>query len=96
MSGWQGSTRRARLPRDWATRRAKVKRRAKGKCEAEAHVPECDGYGSECDHIDRGDDHRLSNLQWLSGPCHQAKTLRENQARTDSRRLPREAHPSGL
>ena len=46
-------------------------------CQATVHVPECDGYGSQCDHIDRGDDHSLTNLQWLSQPCHTAKTQQE-------------------
>lgn len=96
MSGWANSTRRQRLPADWETRRAKVKHRARGMCQAKQHVPECDGYGNECDHIISGDDHSLANLQWLSTPCHKAKTEAENAARVTSRRLPREAHPSGL
>lgn len=62
------------------------------------HEPECDGIGTECDHIERGDDHRLSNLQWLSGPCHHAKTLREAQAAVMDRKawamLPIEEHPN--
>ena len=46
-------------------------------CEAEHHVPACDGIGTQCDHIQAGDNHQLDNLQWLSTPCHLAKTLTE-------------------
>lgn len=88
---WETSTRRSRLPADWPKRVAAVKRRAKGRCEAERHEPECNGVGRECDHIDRGDNHELSNLQWLSTPCHKAKTTAENQRRTGRR--PAERHP---
>ena len=97
MSGWSGSTRRARLPSDWPKRRARVKARAKGMCEAKVHEPECSGEGAECDHIVHGDDHSLSNLQWLSGPCHKAKTLAEAgdalRGRRDAAKLPTERHP---
>ena len=48
-------------------------------CQAAVHAPDCHGIGAECDHIKPGDDHSLSNLQWLSAPCHLAKTLREAQ-----------------
>ena len=80
---WSGSTRSARLPRDWAKRRRAVKKRAGGLCEAANHVEAsayvegCDGIGTECDHIINNDDHSLTNLQWLSTPCHLAKTLTE-------------------
>lgn len=97
---WSTSTRRARLPSDWAKRRAKVKHRAKGQCQATTHEPECDGMGNECDHIKPGDDHRLSNLQWLSGPCHAAKTQREAQkalsGAREAAKLPRETHPGAM
>ena len=93
---WAGSTRRARLPRDWPARVAKVKARAKGRCQAREHEPECDGIGTDCDHIKSGDDHRLSNLQWLSGPCHDAKTKRDNAARLALRWRPAEPHPGAL
>jgi 5-methylcytosine-specific restriction protein A len=63
-------------------------------CEAKVHEPECSGEGAECDHIERGDDHSPSNLQWLSVPCHKAKTLAENRQRLTSTKLPRERHPS--
>lgn len=97
---WDTSTRRSRLPSDWPQRREQVKARAQGRCQAAAHEPECSGIGSECDHVVAGDDHRLSNLQWLSGPCHRAKTKREAQAAKDAiraaRRRPIEAHPGLL
>ena len=93
---WAGSTRRARLPKDWPVRVAAVKARAHGRCEARVHVAECDGTGRECDHVIRGDDHSLNNLQWLSTPCHKAKTLWENQQRRDALKLPREAHPGAV
>lgn len=44
------------------------------------HVEECDGVGAECDHVVEGDDHSLGNLQWLSTPCHKAKTAWTRQA----------------
>lgn len=87
--GWVGSTRRARLPKDWPQRVAATKARAQGRCEAQQHQPECDGIGRECDHVRRGDDHSLSNLQWLSTPCHKAKTTAEQPRRT----RPRRGHP---
>lgn len=76
---WQTSNRRARLPANWDTLVAQVKRRAKGRCEAKGqHAQGCTGTGTECDHIEQGDDHSLANLQWLSGPCHARKTRLDN------------------
>lgn len=98
--GWENSTRRDRLPDDWWKRRARVKRRAGGKCEATVHDPKCDGIGTDADHIIEGDDHSDANLQWLSYPCHKAKTSRENARRNrDRARLrlrPAEAHPGRI
>lgn len=75
------SKRSSRLPADWADLRAQVKARANGRCEALVHHHLCNGTGAECDHIIAGDDHRLSNLQWLSRQCHQVKSIRENRDR---------------
>lgn len=81
---WSGSTRRQRLPPDWKARREATRNRANGQCEGISvhgeppwHVQDCDGVGSECDHDQRGDDHSLANLRWLSTPCHTRKTQLE-------------------
>jgi 5-methylcytosine-specific restriction protein A len=37
----------------------------------------CVEPGTDCDHIERGDDHSLSNLQWLCSWHHDKKTARE-------------------
>lgn len=83
---WRGTTRRSRLPDDWPQRRAQVEARAGGRCEAETrlgipHHPDCSRLGSECDHVRPGDEHDLTNLCWLSTPCHKAKTARETRER---------------
>jgi 5-methylcytosine-specific restriction protein A len=73
-----------------------IKRRAKGVCEAKVHVAECDGIGTQCDHVIAGDDHSLANLQWLSGPCHAAKTKLEalaGRAKQPRARRDAEQHP---
>lgn len=75
---WTTSDRAARLPRDWAERRAFVAARAAGRCEAALNDgSRCEGIGAECDHIRRGDDHRVENLQWLCSWHHKRKTRRE-------------------
>lgn len=97
---WETSTRRQRLPQDWPAIRVQVRDRARGMCEAGVHDPECDGIGAEADHIRQGDDHSLANLQWLSTPCHRAKTAREaaarNRARAAARLRPTERHPGAM
>ena len=96
---WASSNRRAGLPNDWPTRRRRVKHRARGRCEAKTHESGCDGIGTDCDHIGDPADHSLTNLQWLSRPCHNAKTQREAQAaRTPppARARQPEPHPGRL
>lgn len=94
---WHTSDRKDRLPPNWEAIRRQVKTRAKGRCEATEHAKGCGGWGRDADHITPGDNHTLTNLQWLSGPCHRAKTAREsaarNQARKQARIRPKEQHP---
>ena len=93
---WSTSDRKERLPANWDAIRARVKARAKGRCEAAQHVAGCPRTGSHCDHINHGDDHSLTNLQWLSKPCHDAKTrveAAEAHGITRAGRLPTEDHP---
>jgi 5-methylcytosine-specific restriction protein A len=84
---WERSDRRSRLPADWAARREAVRARAGGLCEL------CNAPGNQCDHVERGDDHSLENLQWLCRRCHTAKTQREANAARVSERRPPGRHP---
>ena len=97
--GWVGSTRAARLPADWPMRRARVKRRARGRCEWVDEQGRCPDPGTDCDHITPGDDHDLANLQWLCGWHHARKTAREGAAAAaprPPRARPAEPHPGLL
>ena len=97
--GWASSDRASRLPADWQARRKTVAARAGGRCQAiMSDGSRCRWPGSECDHIARGDNHDLSNLQWLCHWHHAQKTRREAvQARRDKRaaaeRRRMESHP---
>ena len=97
---WATSNRASRLPKDWERRKAAVKRRDHGRCQASKHNPRCDGQGTEVDHIHRGDDHRLENLELLNHYCHQDKTNAENKARRQAwaamKHRPAEKHPGAI
>lgn len=97
---WSTSDRRDRLPNDWPAIVGKVKARAGGRCQAIDHAPHCDGTGTDADHIHPGDNHSMSNLQWLSAECHKAKTARESAARNKRyaqlKRRPSEPHPGRM
>jgi len=85
---WEGSTRRARLPQDWSTRRLIVLKRDKGIC----HI--CGKSGADTvDHVVAGDDHSLQNLKPVHDRtpphCHRYKTNREAQAVRDGNRVRR-------
>ncbi len=78
---WAGSTRRRRLPPDWPAIRARIQRRAGGRCEATlSGGRRCPLPGSQCDHVQRGDDHSDSNLQWLCTDHHATKSGSEGRA----------------
>jgi 5-methylcytosine-specific restriction enzyme A len=92
VSRWAGSNRRARLPDDWHQRRATVIERDPT-CRLRIV---CHGAPStEADHIQAGDDHRLTNLQGVCLPCHARKSSGEGHAARyrNPRRRPTEQHP---
>lgn len=93
---WTTSSRRSRLPKDWATRRTYVRRRANDQCELTVDGIRCPRVGHECDHVTPGDNHDPSNLQWLCIAHHKAKTQAEAQAARPSRQRPAERHPGLL
>lgn len=95
---WSTSDRKSRLPSDWTRRRTATATRAGGMCEGLSlegeprwHVPTCPGRGTDCDHDQRGDDHSLENLRWLSAECHKHKTQHESDPNEWRSKL---AHPS--
>lgn len=106
MSGaWQNSDRKLRLPSNWPSLVAVVKRRAatslhpQGQCEAikVSTGARCKNAGRDCDHIVPGDNHDLSNLRLLCVWHHGTKSSREGNeaqaARRSSARRPPERHP---
>lgn len=88
---WAGSTRRARLPKNWAVLRRRVLARDHGICHA-CHQP----GATEVDHLEPGDNHNLTNLAAIHTACHNAKSSREGvaarAARPGRKRRP-EPHP---
>jgi 5-methylcytosine-specific restriction protein A len=93
---WEGSDRRKRLPKDWKERRILVEARAGGRCQAVLNdETRCPDQGTDCDHIVPGDNHEISNLQWLCRWHHNRKTSKEAHARRPriNERIPRESHP---
>ena len=93
---WSGSTRRYRLPPNWNILREQTKVRAGNQCEATLNDGRrCPDQGTDCDHIVAGDNHELSNLQWLCRWHHNKKSAREGQksSRRITEKHPREKHP---
>lgn len=93
---WYTSDRLERLPSDWDSIRAKVLRR-----DPVCKDPEgCTAESEEADHIERGDDHRLANLQGLCSHHHAKKSAREGndaKARLKAlRKRPVERHPGRI
>ena len=99
---WDGSDRSARLPADWSRRRAFVLARAGFRCEAQLHDTglRCEAVATDCDHVSRGDDHDVANLQALCSWHHKRKTHQEAMAELERVRRRREPparhHPGEL
>lgn len=84
---WQGSTRRARLPKDWPTIRARILERDGHRCTKITDGQRCANEATDVDHIINGDDHSDANLHALCDPHHRAKTASEGgQASARARR----------
>lgn len=76
-----------------------VKARALDQCEAKLNTGDrCYEFGSECDHINPGNDHSLDNLQWLCSWHHKKKSSAEgNKAKKRiTEQHPQERHPGFL
>lgn len=97
---WDGRSRAPHLPPDWDERRAYVAARAGGRCEGVmGDGTRCVEAGCECDHVEHGDDHDVSNLQWLCSWHHKRKTQREARAELSAlraARVPRRRPHPGL
>lgn len=92
MTWAKTGTRGDRLPSDWAARCAATEARAGYRCEDVTNGVRCPERGSDCDHIVRGDNHNLSNLQWLCAWHHKIKTAAEAaEARREKAKLAK--HP---
>lgn len=95
---WSGSTRRRRLPADWATPggiRDQVLGAPGGRVCKLRLDDGCTRYATEVDHIVAGDDHSMSNLQSACEHCHRIKSSREGNAVPRVReRRPAEVHPA--
>lgn len=90
-----GSWRTTKLPDDWNTLRAAVLIRDNHMCQNPRHGgKKCPNKATEVDHIKRGDDHSLSNLQAICRICHGRKTQAEGQQqKLDNVLRPKEKHP---
>jgi 5-methylcytosine-specific restriction protein A len=92
--GWENSTRKHRLPRNWHRLRAIVLRDANHQCEVVTNGIRCTNAATEVDHIIPGDDHSRENLRAICEEHHKPKSSREgNAARTKKYGKRVEDHP---
>ena len=102
MPGWQGSTRRERLPANWPALRAERLRLDHYRCRWIVNGRRCTEPATDVDHIVAGDDHSMSNLRSLCSAHHLRKSGQEGaegrakklRAVRDKYRQPEAAHPS--
>lgn len=95
---WAGSTRKARLPKNWSTELVPETFAVYGDTCYICGLP----GANEVDHVNPGDDHSLENRRPVHGKgtvqnCHQRKSSCEGgraaQAKKPKRRRPPEPHP---
>jgi 5-methylcytosine-specific restriction endonuclease McrA len=81
-TGWQGSTRRSRLPKNWAQIRFRVLRRDGSRCQwvREDTGQMCGLHATEVDHIVPSGSDDLSNLRSLCSYHHALKSSAEGGA----------------
>lgn len=78
---WTTSNRKTELPREWATLRKRVLARDGGVCQArDSQDRLCGAPANQVDHISRGHDHTLTNLQALCCWHHARKSSTEGHA----------------
>jgi 5-methylcytosine-specific restriction endonuclease McrA len=96
MAWKDGHERQSRLPKNWQTLRRRVLHRDKEICQGRKRDGSaCLARANHVDHIERGDNHSLDNLQSLCADCHARKTSREaNEVRAQlPNKRPPERHP---
>lgn len=69
---WTSSDRRAHLPRNWATIRARILKRDRWTCQL--RDPGCTIRATEVDHIGDRDNHTPANLRAACPACHTRRT----------------------
>lgn len=74
---WAGSTRRARLPKDWPRIRRRIIRRDRVCVWPMSDGTLCSAVGTDVDHIVPGDDHSDANLRLLCTWHHRQKSSSE-------------------
>lgn len=74
---WQSSDRKSRLPDNWAQLRARVFARDRGRCQWLEDGRMCGARATDCDHIEAGDNHDLTNLRALCAAHHAVKSSSE-------------------
>jgi 5-methylcytosine-specific restriction protein A len=93
---WAGSSRRARLPKDWSARRRRVLDRDGWQCTWLTQGWRCGAKATEVDHIVNDDNHDESNLRSLCHPHHVQATARQSadaRRKLGTMRRPAERHP---
>ena len=94
--GWESSTRRAELPKDWNARRRRVLKRDGGRCTWTIDGVRCPAKATDVHHAVAKDDHRLAALVSLCAEHHDLITKRQAAAAQPTMRHPVEAHPGVL
>lgn len=92
-----GSTRKARLPKDWPSIRKRILQRDGYACTWTNQGLRCGAPATDVDHIVNNDDDSDANLRALCSSHHRTKTSGEGGRAAQAKRIPRnrpqEKHP---